>query len=393
MLSTTFALKDVLYTIVALMALLAVAYGTMIRVRGFEKTPVAQAVVGALFGAAAVLAMYDPLRVAEGVIVDLRNVPMVLAGAFLGGPGAATALLVAAAARIGIGGAGMAAGLAGIVVSGMAGLAWDSLVQPHQSQGRRSISLLAAMSLLQFPTWFLLPWDLAWHSVVTLWPILVPVHLAGVLTTGALLERERTIAEGEKRLAQAAARDPLTGLLNRRGFEAALSGLRKPHREQKRGAALLVLDLDHFKHVNDQHGHAAGDAVLQQLSARLSQACRPEDVIARFGGEELVVFIPDVGPQRAKAAAARVCCAVRAEPFVLPCGRALRITVSVGGTWTGGWWTGNRNRLDELASRADAALYAAKAAGRDGWRLSLGRHMMEARPAVTQPVTRPMLAA
>ena len=277
----------------------------------------------------------------------------------------------------------MGAGLTSIVASGLAGLAWARLVQPHPCHGRRNVLLLAAASLVQFPTFFLLPWDLAWRSVGTLWPILVPLHLTAVLATGLLLERERLIAAGEARLSQAAARDPLTGLLNRRGFEAAVASVRQTEqkhrrghrREFKQGAALLVLDLDHFKRVNDCHGHPAGDAVLQQLGTRLEQACQPGDVIARFGGEEVVVFLPNVGPQGSKAAAARLCQAVRAETFALPCGQALRITASVGGVWTG-----RSLSLDELMARADAALYETKAAGRNGWRLGLGRRPLDAKP-------------
>jgi diguanylate cyclase len=392
MLSTVLALKDVLYTVVALMALLAVAYGTFIRARSLERTPGAQMILGTLFGGAAVLAMHDPLRVAEGVIVDLRNVPVVLAAAFLGAPGLAMALLVALAGRAEIGGLGTAAGLTGIVASGLAGLAWARLVQPHPCHGRRNILLLAAASLVQFPTFFLLPWDLAWRSVSTLWPILVPLHLTAVLATGLLLERERLIAAGEARLSQAATRDPLTGLLNRRGFETAVACLRQPKRglkrEFKHGAALLVLDLDHFKRVNDCHGHPAGDTVLQQLGTRLELACQPGDVVARFGGEEVVVLVPNVGPQGAKAAAARLCHVVAADPFALPCGRALRITASVGGVWTGG-----SLGLDELLGRADAALYAAKAAGRNAWRVGLGWRipgMAEPQATAAQAVPRSM---
>jgi diguanylate cyclase (GGDEF)-like protein len=211
-------------------------------------------------------------------------------------------------------------------------------------------------------TSILIPFDVVGRMITTVWPLIVPLHVLGVLMVGALLERERRMVEEQAQLGHAASRDPLTGLLNRRGFQDVVARL--PF--APRGEALLVLDLDHFKRVNDTHGHAAGDAVLRSLSARLGSALRRDDVVARFGGEEVVVLMPDVELHDAQATAARLCEVVRAQPFVLPSGRAITVTASVGCAWTSG-----RVTPDALLVHADAALYAAKRAGRDGWQVEV----------------------
>jgi diguanylate cyclase len=358
MLLTLHALKDLLGTI-TLMALLAVAYGIILRTMPRRA---AQASLGALFGGVAILAMLDPVQVAKGVIVDLRNVPVVLAGAFLGWPGALITTGMAVATRVWMGGIGMLAGAIGIAAVGGIGLAWSVLHCDHHGQAWRGLVALAALSSLYVLSGFLMPWDVAWRMVTTVWPFLVPLHILGVLIVGALLERERRMMREQQQLGHAATRDPLTGLLNRRGFEDTVARL--PF--APRGEALLVLDLDHFKRVNDLHGHAAGDAVLRSLGLRLGRALRRDDVIARFGGEEVVVLLPDVDLDEAQATAARLCEVVRAEPFALPSGRSVPVTASVGGAWTSG-----RATPDALLVRADVALYAAKEAGRDGWRVDV----------------------
>ncbi len=219
---------------------------------------------------------------------------------------------------------------------------------------------LAALSAPYVLSIFLLPWSVAWPAFVAVAPFLLPLHVLGVLVVGNLMERERQMMAAERFLAREAARDPLTGLLNRHGFEAAV--LRAGRSAW--GSALLVLDLDHSKHINDAHGHAAGDAVLRALGPRLQEALGADATVARFGGEEVVVFLPTLGPATAGSIARRLCRAVRVHPFVLPDGASVNVTASVGGAWSEA-----PVALDELMARADAALYEAKSAGRNGWRL------------------------
>jgi two-component system cell cycle response regulator len=125
--------------------------------------------------------------------------------------------------------------------------------------------------------------------------------------------------------------DPLTGLYNRRYALPHLAQMAERARKTGRQLAVMVLDLDRFKLVNDTLGHAAGDAVLVAVTQRLRDAMRPSDLLARIGGEEFLVALPDSGLPEARAAAERLCRAVGASPVILPDGdRAVRVTMSVG---------------------------------------------------------------
>jgi diguanylate cyclase (GGDEF)-like protein len=158
--------------------------------------------------------------------------------------------------------------------------------------------------------------------------------------------------------------DPLTGCLNRRGFDQALA--REVARATRTGDcfALIALDLDHFKHVNDTHGHLAGDAMLRDVGAILLAAGRAGDVVARMGGEEFAILLPSSGNHGANNFAARLCDRIREYEFIVGAkGQRVSLTVSIGVAV--GSPLGEPNFAALLWSRADAALYAAKRAGRD----------------------------
>jgi two-component system cell cycle response regulator len=161
-----------------------------------------------------------------------------------------------------------------------------------------------------------------------------------------------------------AARDPLTGLYNRRYAVPRLDRMLRGAQERGAPLALMALDLDRFKAVNDTHGHGAGDAVLVEVARRLAAALRPRDLIARSGGEEFWIALPDTGPADAATAAQALCRLIRANPVPLPArGGLLRVTVSIGVAVGGP--AAVTPTLDSLLARADSALYAAKADGRD----------------------------
>ena len=376
MVITAQALKDLFGTI-ALMALLSVAYGTVSRL--FGRPWLGRAALGGLFGGAALLAMWDHLLLAPGILVDMRLLPLVLAGAFLGPQGALAAVAMAVLARIGMGGTGMGAGVAGALAAGLAGLLWARLTARQARRGLRSMALLAGLGALPLLAALLLPAPHRWTFVTAVWPVLMPLQVLGLLIVGGLLERERGFVVAERRLARAASRDALTGLLNRRGFEAAArEALGLPpapeDRLRRRAAAppapagppgpgaLLLLDLDHFKQVNDAHGHGAGDLVLRAVAGRLRRSLRPGDLLGRWGGEEVVALLPGASRAEAEAVAERLRHSVGGRPVALPGGRLVRLTVSVGVAWDEG--TGAPD-LGRLTARADLALYAAKREGRD----------------------------
>ncbi|MFG6414397.1 GGDEF domain-containing protein [Roseateles sp. DC23W] len=153
-----------------------------------------------------------------------------------------------------------------------------------------------------------------------------------------------------------AATDALTGLPNRRSLDRALAAQLALAEREHRPFTLLMLDLDHFKAVNDTRGHAVGDAVLKAFAQRVQGQLRPSDLCARYGGEEFVVLLSGTAGLLAIDAAERLRRAVADAPL----GPGVAITVSVGiATWQAG------DDATALLARADAAMYAAKQAGRN----------------------------
>lgn len=165
--------------------------------------------------------------------------------------------------------------------------------------------------------------------------------------------------EAIESLRRAVSTDHLTGLANRRAFFEAAQIETARCRRQGLPLAVVVFDADHFKAVNDGHGHAAGDRVLRHLASTLAASFREVDVVARLGGEEFVVLMPGAGAREAEAAAQRACELLRRQPADLG-GSAISCTMSAGYATLQ-----PDDDVDGLLQRADAALYAAKAAGRD----------------------------
>ncbi|MCY7308077.1 MAG: diguanylate cyclase [Rhodoferax sp.] len=166
--------------------------------------------------------------------------------------------------------------------------------------------------------------------------------------------------EANEALRRSVSCDHLTGLANRRAFfEAAAHALQRCARAEL-PLSVVAFDADHFKLVNDSHGHAAGDAVLRHLAAGLSATFRATDVVARFGGEEFVVLLSGTSIDEAQAIAQRLCQHVAAKPVTVD-GVSIRYTVSAGVAAMEPGVAG----LDELIKRADAAMYLAKANGRN----------------------------
>lgn len=161
-------------------------------------------------------------------------------------------------------------------------------------------------------------------------------------------------------LLQLTIRDPLTGVLNRRGLDDAMGTVLAFARRVGRPVAVLACDIDHFKRVNDTHGHAQGDAVLRDFAALLAEHLPQADLVGRLGGEEFAVVLPGADGPEALREAERLRAVVAAHAFSVQ-GQRLPLTASFGVASAPGAqasWT-------ELIARADAALYDAKAQGRN----------------------------
>ena len=155
--------------------------------------------------------------------------------------------------------------------------------------------------------------------------------------------------------------DDMTGLYNRRYFDRHLGVMLSKAQSQDRDMALMILDIDHFKSVNDNYGHDIGDAVLREFAARLKRNIRGVDLACRFGGEEFVVLMPDTDYRQAETIAERVRQSISERSFEIGADRHLSVTVSAGVTLN----EARSETPESLIKRADVALYRAKREGRN----------------------------
>jgi len=157
-------------------------------------------------------------------------------------------------------------------------------------------------------------------------------------------------------------RDSLTGIYNRRFMNSHLDRKLMEIAETTKPVSVLLLDIDHFKKINDTYGHAAGDEILVTFAKRICGALRDFDMVARFGGEEFVVVMPDAHPEIGVAVGERLRKAIGEEPFTISnCEAPIPVTVSVGAATA----SDPLETAEELMARADTGLYQAKAEGRD----------------------------
>ncbi|MCJ8140466.1 diguanylate cyclase [Falsirhodobacter halotolerans] len=198
-------------------------------------------------------------------------------------------------------------------------------------------------------------WDLGADEVMAVPtdPAELALRLQALLRGKRVLDRRRASVANGLRMAMV---DPLTGLHNRRFALPRMAAMAQGD------MAVMLIDLDHFKSVNDRFGHAAGDTVLAEVARRLTTRLRPGDLAARIGGEEFLIALPDTKLATARDIADRLCADIGTTPVHLPSGQTLRVTVSVG--------IATRRRYEpetvtDTMDRADRALLQSKAAGRN----------------------------
>lgn len=190
-------------------------------------------------------------------------------------------------------------------------------------------------------------------------PLLTVSAVASLIALLALAERAHTRQARQLERERTAARtDSLTSAPNRLALDEALALEHSRVVRGARAAGLYIVDLDHFKHANDQYGHDVGDAILVETVARLRRGLRDVDLVARWGGDELMVLAPDIiGPEALEAFGERIRHVVGDAPFELRDGSELQVTASVGGTLLDG-----ATPPDIVLKRADLAVYRAKQA-------------------------------
>ncbi|HEY7774756.1 MAG TPA: GGDEF domain-containing protein [Marinagarivorans sp.] len=199
-------------------------------------------------------------------------------------------------------------------------------------------------------------------AIITSW--LVVLGLEAVQRYYSLARHNRQFQASLITLEESNRRDPLTGAFNRRGLEQVIANAFDSGTAY--GLAVLVFDIDHFKHVNDTYGHGFGDRVLVALSQTITTAIRSSDKFARWGGEEFVLLADSLTPDGAAAMANKLRLAIAAAPLHTEDGQQVEITVSIGVAVVSAEEATDRAKgFAEAFKRADAALYKAKAEGRN----------------------------
>jgi diguanylate cyclase (GGDEF)-like protein len=239
---------------------------------------------------------------------------------------------------------------------------WCGRADPLVSRLPAVFMLLAhgLLFLLRTPLALVLPWPPAnsaftsvWLTVLSFEELLFTIAVAFIMLA---MTKERT-EQGHRNAALA---DPLTGVSNRRGFLVESDELARQQAEKPQPAAVLLLDLDHFKSINDRFGHAIGDRVLQVFAQTAAANLRTTDLLGRLGGEEFAVLLCNVGRERALVAAERIR-STFAEVALEVDGRPVSATVSVGVALC----DGKKVDVPGLLVQADQALYRAKERGRN----------------------------
>ena len=174
-----------------------------------------------------------------------------------------------------------------------------------------------------------------------------------------LLSKLRELAIAHRHLTVVASTDGLTSCLNRVAFTTLVEAYLERTQEKPSDGALLMIDVDHFKRVNDQYGHASGDAALKLISSAIQERVRSNDLVGRIGGEEFAVFLPDVKLPKTVAIAERIRQAVNDISLIVD-GNRLPLSVSIGGATYH-----QARRFEELFKFADHWLYEAKRTGRN----------------------------
>ncbi|WP_051459397.1 GGDEF domain-containing protein [Paenibacillus zanthoxyli] len=316
--------------------------------------------IGLLFGLFGMILMEYSFPVGPGVYANLRHLTIVIVSAYIGWLPAVICAAVLAISRVLIYGlvdtsvsAFVSLVLIGLCCSGISVLRW-SRMRKVMVGNLISMGICLAGFIISLG-------DL--KIIMEFFPLQLGVTLAAGLAVYYIAEYIQRSNDLYAQLEVRAATDYLTNLNNLHQFHRHLDTEMARAERHGESLSLLLIDIDHFKNINDTYGHPAGDAVLKQLARRLCNHSRSYDVVSRNGGEEFTILLPDCPLRQAQKAGERIRAAVENDRFLLPSGNKIHLTVSIGAAS----YPENIQDADGdlLSQYADKALYAAKNSGRN----------------------------
>ena len=263
-----------------------------------------QIIYGMILGAGAVIISLQPIMHVNGIQIDPRNLFVGCAAAIVGPVAGLVTFIIAAYTRYYEAAPSASVCIFSLFVAGCAGLAWRHCTRNVKHKHAGHLAILGLTISLSYSSTFLLPRE-HWQGVFsTATPVLTIINVVGAIVLGGFLEFHRRQKEQEAILRNQASFDPLTWLMNRRAFEASYATSILPNASS--GTAFIIVDLDHFKLINDTYGHAAGDRALLSISRSLRTSIREGDLSARFGGDEFVVCLPNISIRDTKRIIGRI---------------------------------------------------------------------------------------
>lgn len=318
--------------------------------------------VGLLFGIGGMLSMNDPIHLMPGIIYDSRTILVALAPIYGGPIGTVIAVSMMGIYRLIIGGIGATGGAVSILIVALVGYALTFSPRSWLESSWRRGALFGLATISSFIILVFLPGAVARELFVSAAAPVMAANVAGVLLMSDLLEREKYRLRMQRALENEASVDPLTKLPNRRVLQRAGDQCTKAAST----FSVIMLDIDHFKKINDTWGHLVGDTVLANVADVVRRMIRETDIAVRYGGEEIVILLPDTRPKSAAIVAEKI--RKEVEAAVSSAERAsIQVTVSIGIASA----SPAGQEFQAILAEADKALYRAKTAGRNRVELSL----------------------
>ncbi|MGV1757412.1 GGDEF domain-containing protein [Rhizobium sp. P44RR-XXIV] len=339
-------------------AIIVYAYSWVIRT--IERGVLKSVAVGLLFGLGGILSMSDPIQWMPGIFQDGRSILLVLTPIYGGVVGTVVAAVMMGVFRFLVGGMGAAGGVAGILIVAIVGYLLTLVPRQWIGTGWKRSALFGLATMTSLVVLVLLPWPVARELLLSATLPVTIVNILGVVLLSDLLERERYRIGIQRALENEASLDPLTKLPNRRVLQREGDRCSKEAGTRRIPFSIIMLDIDHFKKINDNWGHSFGDTVLARLADVIRQTVRKTDIAARYGGEEIVVLLPNTDMRAAGNLAEKIRNDIETTVLMFE-QETIHVTVSIGIACS------HEPSADfkHVLEAADKALYRAKASGRN----------------------------
>lgn len=328
-----------------------------------------------IFAAVVAVSMSSPSTLLPGIQIDARHVLIGLASFLVGPIGAAVTVVTGCALRYSAGGAGALAGVIGIGLTASAALLVRGAMGKRRPGEIRfsDIVLIGVAINASLLSVFVLPFDVALRVLETGGIVVAVSNFIGSLAVGSMLLREHHRIESEQLDKNRARTDSLTGIANRRIFMDQVEQCILYFNKMKKGFSVLIIDVDDFKMINDEHGHGKGDQVLVSVGRTLLDSIRDGDLVARIGGDEFGVVLPSTSGQDATAVAQRILDRVRSGDGTMG-GVSCRVSIGIAAAGEGA------TTRAEILELADASLYRAKSGGKDGYAVAASDRALHVSP-------------